>query len=115
MEMQDLAQIQPINLTSTSFNLFDTLDLITLSKLYTLNEDNEFWKELKNIEILSGQEFFQLKNTKFFSGHSILYIRNCYDDLVEEALNATSNLRITGSPGIGKTFFSYYLLHELAR
>jgi hypothetical protein len=42
-------------------------------------------------------------------------IRKCYSDLIPVALDTKiDKLRITGNPGIGKTFFGYYLLYLLA-
>ncbi|RHZ71434.1 hypothetical protein Glove_258g43 [Diversispora epigaea] len=47
---------------------------------------------------------------------NILYIRKCYRDLLEIVFDENiRKLRITGNPGIGKTFFAYYLLYMLAK
>jgi hypothetical protein len=82
--------------------------------------DNEelsrFWRALKNA---SHKEFLELtENTQFLGkeyGPSALFIRNCYLDLKNVIFDDKINkLRITGNPGIGKSFFGYYLLYLLA-
>ncbi|CAB5205968.1 unnamed protein product [Rhizophagus irregularis] len=46
---------------------------------------------------------------------SALKIRKCYRDLLSVVFDESINkLRITGNPSIGKTFFGYYLLYQLA-
>jgi hypothetical protein len=43
-----------------------------------------------------------------------IFIRNCYYHLCEVIFDETiKKLRITGNPGIGKTFLGYYLFHLL--
>jgi hypothetical protein len=45
-----------------------------------------------------------------------LFIRNCYRDLATIILDGDiRRSRITDNPGIGKTYFGYYLLYLLAR
>ncbi|CAG8439628.1 4521_t:CDS:2 [Funneliformis caledonium] len=45
-----------------------------------------------------------------------LLIRKCYRDLASVVLDDNvRRIRITGNPGIGKTYFGYYLLYLLAR
>ncbi|GES98289.1 hypothetical protein GLOIN_2v1847979 [Rhizophagus clarus] len=77
---------------------------------------NEFWQAIKNA---SCDKFLQLpEDTRFLgkrSGPSSLLIRKCYNDLILVAFDTKiDKLRITGNPGIGKTFFGYYLLYLLA-
>ncbi|CAI2186481.1 9391_t:CDS:2, partial [Funneliformis geosporum] len=60
---------------------------------------DEFWKDLKNVKIneLGDNE-------------------GCYRDMKEVVFNdSTRKLRITGNPGIGKTFFGFYLLYLLSQ
>ncbi|GBC25389.2 hypothetical protein GLOIN_2v1886436 [Rhizophagus irregularis DAOM 181602=DAOM 197198] len=53
--------------------------------------------------------FFGLDNQP-----SRLFIRNCYKDLLDIVSKPEiRNLRISGNPGVGKTFFGYYLLYDL--
>ncbi|CAB4462939.1 hypothetical protein RhiirA1_540852 [Rhizophagus irregularis] len=45
-----------------------------------------------------------------------LFIHECYDDLKSVILDdKIKRVQITGNPGIGKTYFSYYLLHILSK
>ncbi|RGB29123.1 hypothetical protein C1646_602795, partial [Rhizophagus diaphanus] len=45
-----------------------------------------------------------------------IFIRDCYLDLSKIIFESNrSRWRITGNPGIGKTFFSYYLLYIIAK
>ncbi|PKK72608.1 hypothetical protein RhiirC2_776997 [Rhizophagus irregularis] len=48
---------------------------------------------------------------------STLFIRKCYKDLYKmiSKNNHVRRWRITGNPGIGKTFFGFYLLYFLAK
>ncbi|CAG8825290.1 24523_t:CDS:1, partial [Dentiscutata erythropus] len=47
---------------------------------------------------------------------TILYIRKCYIHLADIVFNEKIHrCRITGNPGIGKTFFGFYLLYFLSR
>ncbi|RHZ88573.1 hypothetical protein Glove_22g85 [Diversispora epigaea] len=79
-----------------------------------------FWKALKDTKFhIDDDEFFQLpKDAHFFGSNekpSIIYIRKCYNDLLNIVLDDNiRRLRISGNPGIGKTFFGYYLLYHLA-
>ncbi|CAG8792201.1 18349_t:CDS:1, partial [Acaulospora morrowiae] len=53
----------------------------------------------------------------FGSNISTLFIRDCYLHL-SEIIFGNVNIfrwRITGNPGIGKTFLGYYLLYQLAK
>ncbi|CAB4393915.1 unnamed protein product [Rhizophagus irregularis] len=48
---------------------------------------------------------------------STIFIRRCYNDLSAGIISESINLRrwrITGNPGIGKTFLGYYLLYKFA-
>ncbi|RHZ53526.1 hypothetical protein Glove_441g117 [Diversispora epigaea] len=79
-----------------------------------------FWKALKDTKFhIDDDEFFQLPRDAHFFGSnekpSIIYIRKCYNDLLNIVLDDNiRRLRISGNPGIGKTFFGYYLLYHLA-
>ncbi|RHZ71427.1 hypothetical protein Glove_258g33 [Diversispora epigaea] len=77
----------------------------------------DLWKALKNTKIDKSEEFLQLPgDVRFFETTNILYIRKCYRDLLEIVFDENiRKLRITGNPGIGKTFFAYYLLYMLAK
>ena len=48
---------------------------------------------------------------------SVLYVRECYEDLARIIISDTEHNRfiVSGNPGIGKTFFSLYLMHVLAK
>ena len=77
---------------------------------------NKFWQAIKNA---SCDKFLQLsEDTRFLgkrNGPSTLLIRKCYSDLIPVVLDTKiDKLRITGNPGIGKTFFGYFLLYLLA-
>lgn len=80
-------------------------------------ELNKFWQTLKNA---SCKEFLELpEGVRFLGkdhGTSKLLVRKCYVDLQEVVFDDKINkLRIVGNPGIGKTFFGYYLLYLLAK
>ncbi|CAM9627633.1 unnamed protein product [Ectocarpus sp. 13 AM-2016] len=60
----------------------------------------------------------ELANDTFFLGipslGSKLFIRPCYKDLAKLILGGdSSNIAVTGTPGIGKSMFGYYLLYLL--
>ncbi|CAM9756354.1 unnamed protein product [Ectocarpus sp. 4 AP-2014] len=60
----------------------------------------------------------ELANDTFFFGTpslgSKLFIRPCYKDLAELILGGDSSyIAVTGTPGIGKSMFGYYLLYLL--
>lgn len=64
----------------------------------------------------------ELANGTFFIGHrkmgSKLFSRSCYKDLskiiIDGAINGSmDNIVVTGTPGIGKSVFGYYLLYLL--
>ncbi|CAB5187431.1 unnamed protein product [Rhizophagus irregularis] len=73
-------------------------------------KDTEF--DAKTSELLKlayDTNFFGLDNQP-----SRLFIRNCYKDLLDIVSKPEiRNLRISGNPGVGKTFFGYYLLYDL--
>ena len=78
-----------------------------------------FWKALNETEYSFDEEFFQLSGGAHFFGSveepSVLFIRECYDDLISTAFDMNvRKLRISGNPGIGKPFYGYYLLYHLA-
>ncbi|CAG8844860.1 40041_t:CDS:2, partial [Gigaspora margarita] len=78
---------------------------------------SKFWKVLKNVKI--SEKFLRLPDDNHFFGKqsqpSVVFIRDCYIDLEGIVLDKKiQRLRITGNPGIGKTFFGYYLLYKLA-
>lgn len=77
---------------------------------------NKFWQAIKKA---SCDKFLKLsKDTRFLgkrNGSSTLLIRKCYRDLTPVVFDTKiDKLRITGNPGIGKTYFGYYLLYLLA-
>ncbi|CAG8701888.1 2263_t:CDS:1, partial [Funneliformis caledonium] len=85
---------------------------------YTEKDLGKFWKILDNAKI--DNNFFQLSEGVYFLGDkehgAILYIRKCYIHLAKIILNEKIHrCRITGNPGIGKTFFGLYLLHLLSK
>ncbi|GBB85990.1 hypothetical protein RclHR1_12420004 [Rhizophagus clarus] len=104
--------------TSCKFILLNELSESEVydNKFKIVNEVNRFWRALKNA---SHGRFLRLtENTQFLgkaNGSSALLIRNCYRDLQNVIFNDKINkLRISGNPGIGKTYFGYYLLYLLA-
>ncbi|EXX62053.1 hypothetical protein RhiirA5_395628 [Rhizophagus irregularis] len=90
------------------------------SKRIKLDNDKnliKFWRALKNATC-ENETLKLSKNTHFLGkGYvSILLIRKCYHDLQKIVFDDTiDKLRITGNPGIGKTYFGYYLLYLLAQ
>ncbi|CAG8500197.1 1494_t:CDS:2, partial [Ambispora leptoticha] len=90
--------------------------------LFTKDETNEavgkFWKSLKNAKI--DNNFLRLPNDVYFLGDekqgNVLYIRKCYDHLANIVFNEEIfRCRISGNPGIGKTFFGFYLFYLLSQ
>ncbi|CAG8582477.1 9774_t:CDS:2, partial [Ambispora gerdemannii] len=101
------------------------------SKRKKIETDNEelrmLWNALKKgkvNEIESGQFLLFFDDVSYLTGDneqgskiSTLFIRECYLHLFKiifENINVR-RWRITGNPGIGKIFFSYYLLCQLAQ
>ncbi|CAG8634163.1 15188_t:CDS:1 [Funneliformis mosseae] len=79
-----------------------------------------FWKALRTTTIGEKDNSLKLPDNIHFLGRtdeaSVLFIRQCYRDLLKVVFsNNTRRLIITGNPGIGKTFFGYYILYELMR
>ena len=84
-----------------------------------------FWSFFKNYSNpLEENTVVQLPENVFILGKesigSSIYIRPCYPKLLETTLSIiefaeTRNLIILGNPGIGKTYFGYFLLLHLAR
>ncbi|OQR95950.1 crinkler (CRN) family protein [Thraustotheca clavata] len=87
-----------------------------------LNPSNlvSFWHSLKQLpqEILENTLLSLPNQEKFPSGETNVFIRPCYTKLLKltwDLINGeNSHLVILGSPGIGKTFFGFVLLHQLA-
>lgn len=80
------------------------------------------WKAFKNAKMednilnLSKDASFLLGKDNYNKPMSTLFIRNCYLDLSKIIFNVDkSRWFITGNPGIGKTFFGYYLLYLIAQ
>ncbi|CAG8634815.1 15358_t:CDS:2 [Funneliformis caledonium] len=83
-------------------------------------ELDEFWEDLKNAKINDNEKFLRLSEGITFlgkeGGSSILYIRKSYRYMEKVIFkDSTRKLRITGNPGIGKTFFGFYLLYLLSQ
>ncbi|CAB4398849.1 unnamed protein product, partial [Rhizophagus irregularis] len=78
---------------------------------------NNYWNAIKVLD--EKDLFLKLSNVNILGeqdGTSTLFIRKCYQDLSTVVLNdAIRRIRITGNPGIGKTYFGYYLLYLLAK
>ncbi|RIA91158.1 hypothetical protein C1645_822471 [Glomus cerebriforme] len=87
----------------------------------------KFWDALKHGKVekrghgevldLSEDVYYLLGKDEQGSNISTLFIRECYKDLYKmiSENNNVRRWRITGNPGIGKTFFGFYLLHFLAK
>ena len=78
-----------------------------------------FWEALKVTEFRVDDVFLQLPGSAHLFGKndepSKLFIRKCYNDLINVVFkDNVRKLRISGNPGIGKTFFGYYILYHLA-
>ncbi|PKY41943.1 hypothetical protein RhiirA4_540004 [Rhizophagus irregularis] len=82
-----------------------------------------FWRALKTTEYdyeKSPSQFFTVSGDINFLGMlhkpSELFVRKCYDDLYKIVIDdKTRDLRLSGNPGIGKTFFGYYLIYYLVK
>ncbi|CAB4478973.1 unnamed protein product [Rhizophagus irregularis] len=90
------------------------------------NYDNEslekVWKAFKeatiddNVLNLSNDASYFLGVDDYGNPISTIFIRDCYLDLSKIIFESNrSRWRITGNPGIGKTFFGYYLLYIIAK
>lgn len=79
-----------------------------------------FWQALKNTNHDELSSLFMVsKNVNFFGKPNIpskLFVRRCYNNLLNIVDNdKIRNLHLTGNSGIGKTFFSYYLIYHLVK
>ncbi|GBC11303.2 hypothetical protein GLOIN_2v1469707 [Rhizophagus irregularis DAOM 181602=DAOM 197198] len=90
------------------------------------NYDNEslekVWKAFKDATIddnvlnLSNDASYLLGVDDYENPITTIFIRDCYLDLSKIIFESNrSRWRITGNPGIGKTFFGYYLLYIIAK
>jgi hypothetical protein len=80
---------------------------------------SEFWRLLKRAKIVEDGKCLVLANNITFLGRkkegSSLYICKCYRDMKIMSFDEKiDKLHINGNPGIGKTFFGYYLIYLLA-
>src|SRR6185369_12413072 len=91
-------------------------------KRMCLDEDTllfKFWKDVQNIEI--NKKIISLTEGVYLLGKmeqgSNIFVRQCYIDLSMIIFDSDKleNFCITGTPGIGKTFFIYYLLIQLIK
>ncbi|KAJ3254311.1 hypothetical protein HK103_007282 [Boothiomyces macroporosus] len=86
---------------------------------------SDFWNAFKACTTpIVENNVIQLPNNIFILGNqtlgSSIFIRHCYPKLLHDALSIIEtheypHLVILGNPGIGKTYFGYVLLLELAR
>jgi hypothetical protein len=84
-----------------------------------------FWTACTNYSIaIEENTVVQLPENVFILGNdsirSSIYIRPCYPELFQTSLSIVQSadirhLIILGNPGIGKTYFGYFLLLQLAR
>ncbi|CAI2182544.1 5930_t:CDS:2, partial [Funneliformis geosporum] len=82
-----------------------------------------YWNAIKALEIDQENQkdlFLRLPVDVHILGisdrPSTLLIRNCYRDLADVVINdEVRRIRVTGNPGIGKTYFGFYLLYLFAR
>ncbi|KAF0473030.1 putative crinkler family protein [Gigaspora margarita] len=85
-----------------------------------------FWDALKDgkVEKHDGGQFLELSRDAYYllgkdeqgSNISTLFIRKCYHHLCNIIFESKkTRWRITGNPGIGKTFFGFYLLYLLSQ
>jgi hypothetical protein len=99
--------------------------------MYSIDKNLEkSWNALRNGKIINvnfsnDYQFLYLpKDASYLLGNDneeqLLFIRDCYHHLANIILNDKTNdekkyRRVIGNPGIGKTYFSYYLLYQLAQ
>ncbi|KAJ3249922.1 hypothetical protein HK103_004236, partial [Boothiomyces macroporosus] len=86
---------------------------------------NAFWAAFTNYsDTIEPNTVVQLPENVFILGNdsigSSIYIRPCYPELYQTSLSIVQSadirhLIILGNPGIGKTYFGYFLLLQLAR
>jgi len=91
---------------------------ITLVSTKNYSKLNRFWNELKKAQ---GGNFIHLRKEVYLLGDALLgstiFVRQCYSDFVK-MIFVDNNVRgwcITGNSGVGKSFFTYYLLYLLAQ
>ncbi|CAI2188688.1 19541_t:CDS:2 [Funneliformis geosporum] len=113
--------VQPVETNLHIFVQLPTVVTVPLGMCRKIEDEKlmNFWKVLKDTIFTLNKKFFRLPGDAHFFGNdkepSILYIRKCYNDLNDTVFNNNvKNLRISGNPGIGKTFYGYYLLYHLA-
>jgi len=96
------------------FYLFSSPHKVPKSWEWFDEELTEFWNTLRSVRF--SDKFLQLPECiHFLVQHSILFIHKCYIDLKKIIFDKKiRRLHIIGIPGIGKIFFFYYLLHQLA-
>ena len=82
-----------------------------------------FWNSLRGMEPENGLLKFHTKFEFIPRPMDSLYIRKAYEDLFEiiwenqkdkESINRLARMAITGTPGIGKSMFLFYILWRLA-
>eukprot|EP00727_Mastigamoeba_balamuthi_P007296 m51a1_g3187 hypothetical protein (156) ;mRNA; f:427936-428601 len=71
-----------------------------------------FWDQLRSLEVVD--HVLRLGEGALFPlpqrGSSALYVRDTYDALIARI---AEHILVTGTPGIGKTFFAFYFIHYL--
>jgi len=75
----------------------------------------EFWTNVRNAKQVGNMIDFQVPIFGFERFPSKLYVRPCYEDLWDDISSNTCHYLIQGSPGIGKSMFSVYLLWRFAK
>ena len=74
-----------------------------------------FWDSLRGIEPENGFLKFHIMPPFFPDGFKALYVRKAYGDLFEIICKKQfRGMAITGTPGIGKSMFLFYILWRLA-
>ena len=92
------------------------------SKPASYAELNDFWNSLRNIRDEEGFLRFPVRPEFFPSEFGTLYIRRAYEDLFNiicenrdpENPEQLTGMAISGTPGIGKSVFLFYILWRLA-
>jgi hypothetical protein len=86
-------------------------------------ELTSFWNSLHGLQDREGFLYFPVKPEFFQSKFKALYIRRAYGDLFNiicensrsaDPMKQFSGMAITGTPGIGKSMFLFYILWRLA-
>ncbi|CAG8688296.1 16218_t:CDS:2, partial [Funneliformis mosseae] len=96
----------PLGASTKIIKLLNDLQGEPPKKRVKIDGLNKFWRVLKDASY--GERFLGKEN-----GPSAVFIRKCYLDL-QVSVFRRNKIRITGNPGIGKTYFGYYLLYLLA-